>query len=72
MPLNAAEEKALADTFAPGLEGTPAAQSVSDLTEEDLADLLYHQKKTSGQLDRERTHRALEQQVQMLRCKGGL
>jgi hypothetical protein len=65
-----AEEKALAEKFAIGLEGTPAAQPSGELTEEDLQaiDLQYAAGKASGALDRARDHRALEQQVQRERC----
>lgn len=74
--LTSAEERALAEKFSFGLEQRPRAPRTAggELSEEDLQaiDLAYHQKKTDGTLDRERQHQAVEDQVQMLRCKGAL
>lgn len=70
MPLDAADARADHS----GLEETPAAQPASGLSEDELQalDLAYHHKKVSGQIQREREFRALEDQVRDMRCGGAL
>jgi hypothetical protein len=63
-PLNLHEAKALADKFALGFEGTPAAQPACELTDEDLRVIEPRAAVVTCAAD--------EDDVHALRCKGAL
>lgn len=73
MPIPEAH-KALAAKFAGSLERKPAARSVDELSEADLHDIdsRYAADKASGALDQRQADRAMRDEVQHLRCIGGL